>query len=73
MKLYVKLHKSPSETLHILKTVYSESTRRYKYFTEGRVVVNDDERQGAPVMKQRDKNEVKSVNLCHLTALHDDS
>jgi hypothetical protein len=41
----------------------SNAFRRYKYFTEGRVVVKDEERQGASVMKQIYKNEVKISEL----------
>jgi hypothetical protein len=57
VKFCVKLHKSPGETLEMLKTVYDESTmskcnvfKWHKHFREGREDVNDDERQGAPVI-----------------------
>jgi transposase len=63
VKFCVQLKKSPSETLKMLKTVYGESTlskssvfKWHKRFREGTEDVNDDERQGAPIMKQMDEN-----------------
>jgi transposase len=50
----------------MLKTVYGESNMSKSYvckwhrrFREGREDVNNDKRQGAPVMKRMDKNVVK--------------
>jgi hypothetical protein len=58
VKFCVKLQKSQSETLEMLKTVYRESTmsksnafKWHKRFREGRENVKDDERQRAPVTK----------------------
>jgi hypothetical protein len=58
VKFCVKLQKSPDETLEMLKTSYDESAvsksnvfNLHKCFREGREDVNDNERQGAPIMK----------------------
>jgi hypothetical protein len=57
----------------MLKVVYGESTmrksdvlERNKSFTEGRVDVNYDERQVAPVTKRMDEKSIKSENLYYL-------
>jgi hypothetical protein len=39
----------------------------HKRFRERREDVNDDEKQGTPVMKQTEKKSRKSGNLCNLT------
>jgi hypothetical protein len=69
-KCCVKLQKSPSEMLEMLKTVYDGSTMSksnvfnwYKRFRGGREDVNDDERRGAPVTKQTDVNVAKAREL----------
>jgi transposase len=66
VKFCVKLQKSPSETLEMLKIVYGESTmsnsnvfKWHKRIREGREDVNDDERQGAPLTKRTDENVAK--------------
>jgi hypothetical protein len=57
VKFCVKLQKFASETLEMLKTVYESTMSKsnvFKWhirFREGREDVNDDERQGVPVMK----------------------
>jgi hypothetical protein len=63
VKFCVKLHKSPSETLQMLQTVYGESTMTksnvfewHKCFREGRENVNNNERQHAPITKSTDEN-----------------
>jgi transposase len=70
VKFCVKLNKSPSETLEMLKSVYGESTmsksnvfKWHKRFREGREDVNDDERSGAPVTKRTDDNVAKIREL----------
>jgi hypothetical protein len=54
---YIKLQKSPSETSEVLNTIYDESDMNQsnvfkwrKHFRKGREDVNDEERQGAPIM-----------------------
>jgi transposase len=54
----------------MLKTVYGESTmskssvfKWHKYFKEGTEDMNDDERQGAPIMKRMDENVAKIRGL----------
>jgi hypothetical protein len=58
VKFCVKLQKSPSETLKMIKTFSDESAmsksnvlKWHKHFREGREGVNDNERRGAPVTK----------------------
>jgi hypothetical protein len=70
VKFCVKLKKSPSETLEMLKSVYGESAmsksnvfKWHKRFREGREDVNDDERSGAPVTKRTDGNVSKIREL----------
>jgi transposase len=66
----MKLQKSPSKTLEMLKTVYGESIismsnifKWHKHFREGRKDVNDKEKQGAPIMTRKDKNIIKIKEL----------
>jgi hypothetical protein len=66
VKFCVILQKSPGETLEMLKTVYGEFTMSksnvlnwHKHFTDGREGVNNDERQGATVMKRTEENIMK--------------
>jgi hypothetical protein len=68
--LKVKLLKSPSEMLQMLKAVYGESTmstsivfRWHKCFREGTEDENDEECQGAPVTKWTNKNVTKIWEL----------
>jgi hypothetical protein len=70
VKFCVKLQKSPSEMLEMLKTVSDDSTRSqchvFKWLNrcrEGREYVNDNERQGAPLTKQTDENVMKIREL----------
>jgi hypothetical protein len=66
MTFWVKLQKSPTETLELLKPVYDESAmsqssviKWYKRFRGGREDVNDDEKQGAPLTKRTEENVAK--------------
>jgi hypothetical protein len=70
MTFWVKLQKSPTETLKMLKSVYDESAmsqssivKWHKRFSGGREDVNDDEKQGDSVTKRTDENVTKIMEL----------
>jgi hypothetical protein len=69
-KFCVKLQKSPSEMLEMLKTVYGESimskSNCHKLFRGGREDVNDDERQGVPVRKRTERKCRESQGTCEI-------
>jgi hypothetical protein len=69
----VKLQKSPSETLDVLKAVYGESImsksnvfKWHKRFREGSEDVNDDEGQGGPVTKRMERKCRESQGTCEI-------
>jgi hypothetical protein len=70
VKFCVKLQKSPSETLEMLRTVCGESIMNksnvfqcHKRFREGRENVSGDETQGALVTKRTDESVPKITKL----------
>lgn len=63
IKFCVLLHKSPSETLRLLQEAYGEAAMKktqvfswHKRFSEGRVIIKDDQRTGRPSTSTNEAN-----------------